>query len=227
MVRIGRSLPYPAVVRGLVVMAVVAGCGFEHGIAGGGSGSGDDTIDDAAIVDGSPPVASDGRPIDAPCGDDDQDGVCNAMDDWPCGVKPQAPGATMTMSGNDGDTVVKITQVQLDGTGRLAVATPNETITLTFHYDIDDDACPQACIDQIEVGWVPGARHSCPFDDPVSRQNGAVGNISMTLPAPETAGVVDLRANLGQNRSCTFNNANNWWNQTPVAARTIAKLCVH
>jgi hypothetical protein len=208
-------------------MAVLAGCGFEHGIAGTGGGS--DPIDDAApvVVDGSPQVSTDARPSDGPCGDDDQDGLCNAMDDWPCGVKPQAPGATMTMSGNNGDTSVAITQVQLDGTGRLAVAMASETLQLAFHYDIDDDACPQACIDQIEIGWEPGARYGCPFDDPVSPQNGANGNIGITIPAPATPGVYDLRANIGQNRSCTFNGANNWWNATPVAARTIAKLCVH
>ncbi len=205
-------------------MVAVAGCGFEHGIAS--SGGDGDPPDDAEIVVDTQMVV-DGRPVDAPCEDSDNDSVCNADDDWPCGVKPAAPGATMKMTGNGGNTEIELTQVALDGTGRLAVATPSELVSLRFHYDIEDTACPGNCVDQIEVGWTPGARYGCPFDDPVSKQNGAQGNVNMQIRAPMTAGVYDLRANLGQNLSCTANGASNWWNSAPAASRTIAKLCVH
>jgi hypothetical protein len=130
--------------------------------------------------------------------------------------QPAAPAAPITIS-----------QVALDGTGRLAVATPGEMISVAFHYDIDDTACPQSCVDQIEIGWVPGRRDSCPFDDTVPKQTGAQGNVNTQIRAPNMPGIYDLRANIGQNLSCTSNGANNWWNGTPAASRTFAKLCVH
>lgn len=47
------------------------------------------------------------------------------------------------------------------------------------------------------------------------------------IRTPGTAGVYDLRVNLGQNYSCTYNGATGWWGGTPSTSRTIAKLCVH
>ncbi len=206
----------------------LAACSFEHGWPTSGGSGPDADIDppapDAAVVVTPPDASIDAPP--PPCPDDDTDGVCNDIDDWPCGAKPTAPGTSMTISGNNGDSRLTITMVNLDGTGRLAVATPGENMNLTLRYDIDDTACPQACIDQVELGWETGVgRIGCVFDDTVSPQNGAAATVNITVRAPMTRKVYDLRANLGQNYSC--GNTSNWWGGTPDATRTIAKLCVH
>lgn len=215
----------------LAVIALLAACSFEHGIPELG-GSGDDPMQDAGV---DAPMVLDAQavtadaPADAPppCADDDDDGVCNDDDDWPCGVKPAAPGPAMMMTGNNGKTRHTITLIDLDDTGQLAVADPQEVLSLAFHYEIKDTACPGNCVDQIEVGWSPGGRAGCVFDQGVSKQNGAEGNISVTIRAPSTPRVYDLRANIGQNYSCNHNGANSWWGDPPGASRTIAKLCVH
>ena len=80
--------------------------------------------------------------------------------------------------------------------------------------------------DQIEIGYQPGNRIECPFDNGVSKQNGASGTWTGNLTAPATPGSYDLRTNIGQNYSCTYMGANSWWNGTPPADWTIAKLCV-
>lgn len=215
----------------LAVFAALAACSFEHGIPeAGGNGALDASpgVDAPMVVDAPETVAPDAA-IDAPppCTDDDDDGVCNDDDDWPCGEKPNQPSATMTMTGNNGKTSHTITMVDLEDSGRMAVASPQENLSLTFHYEITDTACPGNCVDQIEVGWSPGGRAGCVFDSAVSKQNGAEGNISVDIRAPSTPQVYDLRANIGQNYSCNYNGANSWWGDAPGAAQTIAKLCVH
>jgi hypothetical protein len=165
-------------------------------------------------------------PVDAPCADDDADGVCNTVDDWPCGAKPTAPGSSASFSGNGGNTNWTISNVNLDGTGRLAVATPGETLSLTLRYAIDDTACPSACIDQVEIGWEPGGgRSMCVYDDTVSPQNGVTATVTVNVAVPMTKKTYDLRANLGQNFQC--GTGKQWWGGTPDASHTIAKLCVH
>ncbi len=216
-------------VRRLIAVVLVGGCSFEHGVLAPGDGGGSGSVDasgvasDAAVID----AAIDARPIDPPCEDADEDGVCNDIDDWPCGAKPSDPGATIAFSNNNGATNTTITGVSLDG-GRLVVASPQEMLSLMLTYEIDDKACAQACIDQIEVGWVPGGRAGCVFDDEVPKQNGVDGTVSVMIRAPMTRQVYDLRVNLGQNYSCNYGGANGWWGgTTPAPTRTIAKLCVH
>lgn len=222
-------------VRLLVGWSVVlAACSFDHGIpVPGGGGNNPDapvTSPDAPVVvpvDATTVLPVDAKPADAPCSDADADGVCDNVDDWPCGAKPTDPGTMMTMTGNSGATSMKLTQVNLDSTGRYAVAMPQENLSITFSYQISDTSCPGNCVDQVEIGWVSGGRSSCPYDAVVSKQNGASGNISTMIRTPTNPGVYDLRANIGQNFSCTYNGANSWWGSTPGTNRTIAKLCVH
>jgi len=220
-------------VRGLLPwsLALLVGCAFETGWgpSGGGSsgsgGGGGNTAPDASVTVDAKPAP------DAACPDDDQDGVCNAVDDWPCGAKPTGPSAMLTINNNGGATVTKITSVNLDATGQLATGTSQEQLSLRFNYDIQDTACAQACVDQIEVGWVSGSRSGCVFDQVVDKNNGAQGAINTMIRAPTNKGAYDLRVNLGQNYSCTYQGANSWWDQTaggpiPDGTRTIAKLCV-
>lgn len=219
------------IVMRLIVVWVLAGCSFDHGVlATGGAGSG--SPDAAAVTQDAATTVVDATvvtpPMDAPpCADDDGDGVCNTVDDWPCGAKPSAPGATVSFTNNNGQTQTTITATNVDGTGRLAIGAPQEQLSLTFDYAIEDTACAGACIDQIEVGWVPGGRAGCVFDDQVPAQSGADGSINVMIRAPTTRAIYDLRVNLGQNYSCNYNGANSWWNGTPAATKTIAKLCVH
>ena len=180
-------------------------------------------------------VIVDANVADAGCPDDDGDGVCNAVDDWPCGAKPTTlPATNVQWSGNNGATDTQISNTNLDATGRLAVATKSETINLKFSFAIDDQACAGNCIDQIEIGWsvAPGDRlQNCAWDNQVPKQSGATGNVNMSVATPATNGVYDLRVNLGQNISCGANGHTEWWgyqkDQDPPASRTIAKLCVH
>ena len=172
------------------------------------------------------PAAQDGPRGDGPCADDDADGVCNTVDDWPCGAKPTEPPAIVMWSGNSGQTTVKVHNVNLDATVRYAIATSQETVNLKLDFDIDDTSCASACIDQLEIGWVLGSRLGCVFDDLVPESGGVARSINVNITAPNTKGVYDLRVNLGQNYSCTYNGANNWWGGTPGTTRTIAKLCV-
>ncbi|HEX5058190.1 MAG TPA: hypothetical protein VFV99_02465 [Kofleriaceae bacterium] len=224
-------------VRLAVVWSVVlAACTFEHGIpVPGGSGNNPDapvvSSPDGPVltpVDAPTVLPVDATPVDAPCGDADSDGVCDNVDDWPCGAKPTDPGTMMTMTGSNGATSIRLTQVNLAQMGRYAVATSQQNISIAFSYDIKDTSCAGNCVDQIEIGWVPGGRSGCPFDNAVSKQNGASGNISTMIRTPTNKGSYDLRANIGQNYSCTYNGASGWWGgTTPSASRTIARLCVH
>jgi hypothetical protein len=217
----------------VVVVLAIGGCGFEHGLllkpdgsAGGGSG---EPMPDApvVVVDASKLIDAPAAMIDAPCPDGDADGICDSADDWPCGTKPTAPSASIMFSGNSGQTDTTVWNVNLDSAGRLAVAAPQLNAPLTFNYSITDTACPANCIDQLEIGWVPGGRSGCVFDGQVSKAGGESGNASVTIRTPATPGVYDLRVNLGQNFSCNYQGATAWWGGTPATSRTIAKLCVH
>jgi hypothetical protein len=166
--------------------------------------------------------------IDVPpdaCSDSDNDGTCDSVDDWPCGVKPNAPSTTVTMKGNSGKTVVTLTSISAGGSQMLVTAA-GAPFQLGFNYAITDTACTSACIDQVEIGYIPGGRIGCMFDGVVSRSNGVTGSISRTEVAPSTPGSYDLRANIGQNNSC--GTTTSWWlNAPPDQTRTIAKVCVH
>jgi len=216
--------------RGLVVVALMAGCGFEHGVAS--SSTGDSGADDAPpnLID-APRGVIDAPPDSPPaaCPDDDGDGVCNSVDDWPCGAKPASAPASVAWTANSGATAISITLTSINNTGLYAVAPAATNIALTMHISIADTACPSGCIDQIEVGWVPpGTRSACVFDNTVSKQSGYTGTYTGTIKTPSAAGAHDLRVALGQNYSCTYNGATNWWDgAAPADNHTIAKLCVH
>jgi hypothetical protein len=206
------------------VLVLAVGCSFRaHAV------DSDATVPDARVDaphDGMTDAPPDARP-DAPpdaCIDSDDDDICDDVDDWLCGEKPDAPGATVTMMGNNGATKITLTAITAGG-GQFLDTTAGATFSLGFHYDITDTACSTACRDQIEVGYAPGNRIGCLFDAVVSKTNGATGNASHSETAPTMPGVYDLRANLGQNNSC--GNTTSWWPPGPDETRTIAKVCVH
>jgi len=162
-------------------------------------------------------------PPDA-CVDSDSDGICDDVDNFLCG-NPTPPGATVHMTGNNGDTDMVLTSIKANNAQMLNVA-PGGSVVVSFHYAIKDQACSQACRDQIEVGWVPGGRSGCMFDAVVNAQTGVQGNTNpKTLTAPTAPGAYDIRANIGQNNSCGATTT--WWSSTPGDSRTLARVCVH
>jgi hypothetical protein len=208
----------------LVVLTVALGaCTFQPRAAGTDAPAGqthdariDAPVDAASVAIDAPPDA---------CADDDGDGICNGADDWPCGAKPTAPQA-IVVSSPGAATVATLSQIDVNG-GQLVVAAPNAQVAVAFHYELDDTACPGNCIDQLEVGWVPGDRAGCVFDNGVSKTFGASGDASGTFAAPGVRGVYDMRVGVGQNYSCNYNGADTWYHGQPAASTTIAKVCVH
>jgi hypothetical protein len=220
----------------LVVLALLAGCGFEHGSLGGVQPAPDD-----ALIDVPPQVVVDAA-VDAKpdatvtaCDDDDGDSVCNTVDDWPCGAKPAPPPTTVTFENNSGATETTISMVNYNGMGNLAVGSPTTYYSFTARLQITDTACSSNCRDQLEAGWVDpvtntGSRFgSCLFDDDVSKQNGLDTTLNFNIRTSTTPKVYDLRVNLGQNYACGASGNNGWWpnGTVPPSTKTIAKVCVH
>lgn len=163
-------------------------------------------------------------PPDA-CVDVDGNGVCDTAQ-WPCGDLPSQPDATVTMYANGTQTHFTLSQIAI-GTNQLWVGTLGSQLAVKLHYDVTDTACSQACVDQLEIGWVAGDRTGCLFDQTVDQGDGLSGSANTTMTLPTTPGAYDIRTNIGQNRSCTYNGAHTWWNGQPDDTRTIARVCVH
>ena len=184
-----------------IALVLLAGCSFKPGQA-----ATEPPEPDAPVPPG----------IDAP-----------AVADWPCGTKPIGPGATLEIVENAGQTHVTLSSITFDGGSPLLVVSPGQTFTMHFDFTITDVACPNACRDQIEVGFVAGARVACAFDGEVDEGDGASGHVDQVLTAPMTGGAVDLRVNLGQNLSCNYAGAHDWWGGAPSDKQAVGKLCVH
>lgn len=217
---------------------LVAGCGFSA--PAGTALPGDDAPppgDAPRDVDAPAPPAIDAaidapmQLVDAPCADEDSDGVCDTVDTWPCGPAPTAPGNTVTWDNVDNQNrhqTITLTNAQAGGMKLLVVA-PGASFTVAAGYSILDCIC-SGCIDQIQVGLVPGATKQCIYSSNPSCSPATTGNGNTTLTAPATAGVYDVRFRMGQDFSCTGNSGMNvgWWdNMPPGAAQTVAKICVH
>ncbi|MGE5183488.1 MAG: hypothetical protein ACM31C_15560 [Acidobacteriota bacterium] len=210
-----------------VWVLVMAGCSFRHGAAGEAAGQLDAEASDARAGDARASDARmiDAQPIDA-CPDADGDGICDAVDDWPCGAKPAGPGATVTDAPSGAN--LTMTTIDVSTQGQLIVATSKQALALSLHFTLTDGRC-QECIDQVEVGWMQGTtgpRSGCAWNGGVPNPGGINTAVtSFAIAAPATAGVYDLRTNIGQNTSC---GSGSWWaNEVPAASSTIAILCVH
>ena len=208
----------------------VSGCGFSAPASG--------VPDPDAIL--PDPDGSIGMPIDAaadaaidgaaPCPDSDGDGICDAVDLWPCGPQPGAPGDPVTSDGVSGTNHLTMTLsgTSLGGT-KLKVVTAGSTFTVSASYSILDCICT-GCIDQIQVGLVPGTTKKCIYDANPACSPATTGAGSVVLTAPATPGVYDVRFRVGQDYSCEGNSGTTtgWWtNVAPAATATIARVCVH
>lgn len=179
------------------------------------------------IADG--PVAD--TSVDGPCADDDADGVCTAVDTWPCGPEPADLPATVTYDEVMGTAhiTIQLTNPVLDDTRKLVV-TAGATVTLKAQYSIIDCVCPN-CLDQIEVGFVPGGRQGCIYNGnpqgnaPELCTTATTGSTQTALTAPTTPGAYTLRFRVGQNLFCGAQTT--WWEDSPPPPETAAvHLCV-
>ena len=187
-------------------------------------------IEEGSIVKDAPiDVAIADAPIDElPCADTDGDGVCNALDTWPCGAEPEDLPSMLTfeeVQGNDHLTIV-LTNPTLDNVRKLVVS-PDTNVRLRSDWSIIDCVCP-GCIDQIEVGFVPQGRAGCIYSaNPQLDGNCLVpttGTASMFVKAPSTPGAYTLRFRVGQNFTCGTQTT--WYGSEPPPSTSAVHLCV-
>ena len=149
---------------------------------------------------------------------------------WACGTEPPTPPSVVTDTAMDGVGMIslQLTDIAINGGAQLAVVAVGSTVTYQFNYVLTDTTCASDCTDQIEIGTVPGGRLACPFDGVVNKDSGVSGMKTKTFTAPATAGVYDVRVNVGQDYSCNANGLNEWWptGTPPPADLTFATLCV-
>lgn len=206
---------------------IVASCGFtptvQHDTPGAdapastGSGSGSTVPMDAPAK-----IYMDAPP----CADDDQDGICNTLDEWPCGVDPEPIAATHDIYDNGTVTHFALSMISLNAQGTLPVVAHGSQIRIQMHYAAVDNACAE-CTDQLEVGFHPaGHRAGCILDRGIPSGTTQVGDINTTaIRAPAAPGVYDLHIQIGQNFSCNYNGANDYYGGSE-RTDVIAKLCV-
>ncbi len=156
-----------------------------------------------------------------PGGDDgmdgDGDGVPDACDDCPIDGPSATPIPTTVTN-----TGITIDSVSLNGGGNIATVAAGSSVSVGLDYAIRDCDCT-GCVEQIEIGLVPGPTFQyCAFSA-VPGCSGRSGTDSDSLTAPTTPGVYHVRFGRAQDYDCGHPD---WWDGTPPAARTIGALCV-
>jgi hypothetical protein len=236
-----------------VMLCLLAACTFEKAVSSS-SGDDAPVIDappDTAICAGPD---SDGDGVNDPCDkcpqdspdDSDGDGVCNSMDacaagpddededgdaiadacdDWPCGVKPASPAASVTWQTPNENVTLSMIDVQT--MGQRAVVSPGAVFPVAARYSIVDCQCT-GCIDQIEIGFHDIGKAACLYNGNPGGSNcntPTTGAETRMVTAPMTPGVYQLRFNRGNDNTCQNNGA--WWDDTPPGAgNTFALVCV-
>ncbi len=116
---------------------------------------------------------------------------------------------------------ITISAASINGAGNVAVVSASSIFAITMEFEIVDCVCP-TCIDQIQVGFVPGtgAEH-CIFDD-VATCSGASGIDNSSMWAPGTPGEYEIRFGKGQDWNC----GTDWWDVEPPPETTVAVICV-
>ena len=111
------------------------------------------------------------------------------------------------------------------GGGNVAVVDRSAMISLSLSYSITDCACT-GCIDQIEVGWVPGARLFCAYDNNPRCSTASTGTSTQMVTTPSSPGLYDLRFGLAQDYSCFQGGRTDWFTGAPSAAGRVGVICV-
>ncbi len=212
-----------------LVSLVLVGCSFEGHTPGG---------DDKGPDQGRP----DGGDVSAACGaagDADHDGICDPVDDWPCGLAPAEPAVARSFDREpDLRTSLALQNIQLVDQRRLLTIPGGAPVFLSADYALTDTSClgqgapdaagPAGCVAQIEYGFSPD-RVGCLWDGHVSPQAGHRGHAVADLFAPVVSQptLFEVRVRVGHNLGCTYQGATTWQGGVPPASdHTIAYVCV-
>lgn len=150
--------------------------------------------------------------------DGDGDGTPDGCDSWPCGTEPTV-ALPVTVS------EATVTSLSLGGGDNTVVASAGTTLTASVGYSIVDCGC-SGCIDQIEVGLVPGARSFCAYDGNPMCRTATTGTFPGTIAVPAASGVYEVRFTRAQDWSCNDEGRTDWWLGTPGGEGRIGVICV-
>lgn len=218
-----RAPVLPTVAGALALAATaasLAGCAFRPSGDGGGDLIAPDAGGTVDPIDAATSTPLDGPP---PCPDGDQDGVCDAVDDWPCGTRPTVPASVAI------GTVItaSVSGVSIDGGGNTAVVAAGSQLSYELAWTLRDmNPLCTTCVDQLEVGLVPGRRHTCVFDANPPQNQTMSGTATVPMTAPSTPGLHSLRFQIAQDFSCSAFGRTDWWIAAPGADATFGVLCV-
>jgi hypothetical protein len=190
---------------------------------------------DASDDDGDLPRCTDGDddndgvcnavdkcPDQADGGDVDSDGIVDGCDDWPCGAtKPDDPGTLVADSSAGREWGANSIDI---GTARRVAAAPGAQFRAKFTWGLAVDCgAGGTCRAQVEFGYGL-TRLGCIFDASVNDDQLRVGNFDGQITAPSAPGTYELRLNAGRSASCGTSQA--WYSGDPGSDSTIAILCV-
>jgi hypothetical protein len=142
-----------------------------------------------------------------------------------CTMQPPAPLDALDESQNAGLTTLRIKGFKINSNGsKYLVASADDSFMVDFQYTWTDTSCANNCIDQVEIGYVPGDRVGCAFDGQVPKGPPISGNPSYTMTAPATLGWTSIRIAIGQALTC---GTGTWFEGPPPATEIAGYVCVH
>jgi hypothetical protein len=200
----------------LLLVPVVTACGF--------------TPADVVGSGGTPSIDAPVHSIDAAgsgsvCGDADGDGICDAVDDWPCGPKPTELAAThseITIQGTEGANNIKLQNADT----RLVAVHPNQSFSIAFDYDIYVSCLFLVnCRTQLEIGTDQQGKQGCVYDANVTGNAIDIGEAHGTWTSTlqySAPGVYQIRLQPVESSGCQPD----WAVFAPDGNATIALVCV-
>ncbi len=219
--------------RSFVVLSLIAACGFSpatNGALSADAGPQPDSSTSSGSGSGSGFGSGSGSGSAACVADSDGDGICDNVDDWPCGAKPSDPGSVNVLGLG---WLTKTANENVANQGRLAVVAPNAPFAIEADWSlVVPCADHQMCDAELEIGSSTAAgtvKAGClvaPMKVMGSQlglggASGSNATFSMTLAAP---GAYSLRAVVANASSCTPS-----WDDShpPDSNYTFATVCVH
>lgn len=163
---------------------------------------------------------------DAPIDDAPADATPLPQDAAPdCTMQPPAPAYALDESQNAGATMLRIKGFIINTTNsKYIVASAGDSFVVDFQYTWTDTSCASSCIDQVEIGYVPGDRVGCAFDGQVPKGPQVSGNANYTMTAPAMLGWTSIRIAIGQGLTC---GTGTWFEGPPPATEIAGYVCVH
>jgi len=143
-----------------------------------------------------------------------------------CTMQPPALSDAFDESQNAGATTLRIKGFRISTTGsKYIVTSAGDSFMVDFQYTWTDTSCAGNCIDQVEIGYVPGDRVGCAFDGQVPKGQSVSGNPNYMMTAPATLGWTSIRIAIGQGLTC--GTAGTWFEGPPPANEIAGYVCVH